>query len=704
MRWQSLTAKFILIGLGFTLFFSVFIYQGFRFTHHIYDDATRINLAGQLRFRSFEIAWLSNRIVYEDGWWLLDELRQDINTFEELLLSLKEGSERYHVSPLRYSDAITALERISERWQKEVRPLVDIILNPEVPQKEKIKSLQSLNSKVHGFVNEIDGFVKSLENHYIREIKEFDRFRIISLAFFILASVLTVIYLKREILNRLWRLKGTVEEFARGRLDLRVDIKGSDEIGILARSFNNMADSLEGAISEIRTQSEQVHGLFDASNSILRIKRPEELYRAICENSLKILNLKFVWLGLKEKDFNVRPVSWAGDEQGYLSEIKVTWDDSPTGMGPTGMAIKTGKPRVRDDLEDPSYKPWSDKALKRGFFSSMAAPLTGINGEVIGALNLYSDKMGYFTPERVEIIQTFANQAGALIELAWIIEELEERVSKRTEELEMVLEELKALNRELELRRAEAEFARLQAESANRAKSEFIANMSHELRTPLTAIMGFSEVLLREMSGTLNEKQKEHIKDILESAQHLLNLINDMLDLSKIEAGRMELEPEWFDINELIEESLVFFKYKALKHNIKIEKVIKGDTGKLYADKRKVKQVLVNLLSNAVKFTPDGGSIKIEVERSQDEVIFSVEDTGPGISEEDQKRLFKPFEQLEGPLRKRVKGTGLGLYFSKKLVELHGGRIWVRSELGKGSRFSFSIPLEVRYGEEDPHS
>lgn len=216
--------------------------------------------------------------------------------------------------------------------------------------------------------------------------------------------------------------------------------------------------------------------------------------------------------------------------------------------------------------------------------------------------------------------------------------------------------------------------------------------MSHELRTPLTAILGFSEVLLGEMVGSLNPEQREYINDIYESGKHLLQLINDIRDLSKIEAGKIELEPERFDIEGLIEDPLVFFKQKAIAHNIKIYKNIESGLGQIYADKRKLRQVLVNLLSNAFKFTPDGGTINVVVEGSGNEVVFSVEDTGPGISEEDQKGLSQPFEQLESPLTKKVKGTGFGLYISERLVELHGGRIWVKSEMGKGSRFSFSIP------------
>jgi signal transduction histidine kinase/HAMP domain-containing protein len=695
---RSLTGKFIFLSGSFLCLLSLFIYAGFRFTHHIYDEATRINLAGQIRFRSFETAWLSNRIVEEteklspEDWrFLKAELELEIKRLDDIIKDLKEGRTEDGIKPLQYKEPLERLDALSNKWNNELKPiLLNLLSLPEAyPERSRRRLLEPFNNRIHGFVYEVDDFVKLLEEHYKKEIRDFDRFRIGMLFFFFVAGIFSVIYMRKSVLNPIWELKRVTEEFSKGNLKERVSIKGKDEIAVLAKAFNEMANSLNNLIIEMRTQTLR---LYNASNSIMGIKDSGGLYRAICENALSILNLRFVWLGLKEPDFSVKPVAWAGIEEGYLSEIKVRWDDSPEGMGPTGRAIKTGSPQVMNNLEDPVYKPWSEKALKRGYRSSMAAPLMLSDRQVIGTLNLYSERPYYFTPERVQIIQTFANQVGAQIENTWHIERLEQRVKERTAELERALEELRALNRELELRQREAEFERLRAEAATRAKSEFLANMSHELRTPLTAIMGFSEVLLREMPGNLNEKQKEYLQDIYQSGEHLLNLINDILDLSKIEAGRLELELERFGIEDLIEESLIFFKEKAMKHNIMVHKRLGEGIGELYADKRKVKQVLVNLLSNAFKFTPDGGTITVEVQKAVGEVVFSVEDTGPGISEEDQKRLFRPFEQLQSPLTKKVKGTGLGLHLSKRLVELHGGRIWVKSELGKGSIFSFSIP------------
>lgn len=242
-------------------------------------------------------------------------------------------------------------------------------------------------------------------------------------------------------------------------------------------------------------------------------------------------------------------------------------------------------------------------------------------------------------------------------------------------------------------RTAEYEEAKLLAESANRAKSEFLTNMSHELRTPLNSIMGFSQVMRDGVAGTISSEQKEYLTDILESGEHLLSLINDILDLAKIEVGKIELEPSEFNLLDLVEETLSLFKEKSLKHNVSLTSEVEDRIEAITLDRRKIKQILLNLLSNALKFTSDGGSVGVKVVRTAEGVQFTVWDTGIGISEEDQKRLFQPFQQIESPLTKKHAGTGLGLSISKRLVELHGGRIWVESEAGKGSRFSFIIPV-----------
>jgi signal transduction histidine kinase len=228
-------------------------------------------------------------------------------------------------------------------------------------------------------------------------------------------------------------------------------------------------------------------------------------------------------------------------------------------------------------------------------------------------------------------------------------------------------------------------------EAASRHKSEFLASMSHELRTPLNAIIGFSEVLKEEMFGPLNERQADYLNDILTSGRHLLSLINDILDLSKIEAGKMELELSTFMLPAVLENGLTMIRERAAGHSITLALDVDPEVGEITADERKVKQVVFNLLSNAVKFTPDGGSIDLAARCSNGQVEVTVRDTGVGIAPEDHERVFEEFQQAG-----QREGSGLGLALTRSFVELHGGRIRVESALGEGSTFTFTLPQRAR--------
>ncbi|MGH8064404.1 MAG: response regulator [Candidatus Entotheonellia bacterium] len=247
------------------------------------------------------------------------------------------------------------------------------------------------------------------------------------------------------------------------------------------------------------------------------------------------------------------------------------------------------------------------------------------------------------------------------------------------------------------LNRMTAELGRLyhQIEAANRHKSEFLASMSHELPTPLNAIIGFSEVLLERLFGDLNEKQEEYLRDILDSGRHLLSLINDILDLSKVEAGHMELERGRFSLTEALENGLTMVRERASRHGIALDLKVDAALDVIEADERKVKQVVFNLLSNAVKFTPDGGRVGITAGFEGEQVRITVWDTGIGIAPEDQARIFEEFQQVGGRDRQGQEGTGLGLALARRFVELHGGDLSVESAVGQGSRFSFTLPVHI---------
>ncbi|MDZ7704670.1 MAG: ATP-binding protein [Trueperaceae bacterium] len=287
---------------------------------------------------------------------------------------------------------------------------------------------------------------------------------------------------------------------------------------------------------------------------------------------------------------------------------------------------------------------------------------------------------------RQKLAQTFATGELQIIEHPLMV-----RGEKRYREVRFLRvsdHEAVAIIRDI----TERKRAELALTEANRHKSEFLATMSHELRTPLTSILGFSEILTEEYFGPLNDKQVAYVRDIHDSGQHLLSLINDILDLSKIEAGKLELYPETIDLHHLAESALRVVKERAHKQGIELTHcTLPASSHPSSADARNLRQMLFNYLSNAIKFTPEGGSIALHIEGTDDEVRFEVVDTGVGIAPKDRHKLFKSFSQVDSSLTRSHMGTGLGLSLVKQLAELHGGRVWVKSEVGVGSTFGFSV-------------
>ena len=325
-----------------------------------------------------------------------------------------------------------------------------------------------------------------------------------------------------------------------------------------------------------------------------------------------------------------------------------------------GDAAAAGEVRQAPDLDAEPPDPHVDALRAHGWRSMVVLPLRREDA-IFGALVARRTVPGALPAETVDLLETLAGQSVVAIHNARVFHELE----RKTRELEV----------------------------ASQHKSEFLASMSHELRTPLNAVIGFSDVLLDRMFGELNERQDEYIRDIRDSGRHLLELINEILDLSKVEAGQMELDLDPVSLADLIEHGVAMVRERAARHEISLERDVDPMLGTAQGDERKLKQVILNLLSNAVKFTPDGGSVTLEARRVGDEAQVSVRDTGIGIAEEEQDRIFEAFQRGGRAARTSTEGTGLGLTLSKRIVDLHGGRLWMESELGVGSTFSFAIPL-----------
>ncbi len=362
--------------------------------------------------------------------------------------------------------------------------------------------------------------------------------------------------------------------------------------------------------------------------------------------------------------------------EGEMYQMKVGYPVEPGGVGPQPLPADSGSlvgrtaltreiVHIEDARNDPGYT-WKETQERLGYRTMLGVPMLR-EGEPIGVVAVWRDEVRPFSARDIRIVTTFADQAVIALENV------------------RLLSEIQAKSRELE--------------AANRHKSEFLANMSHELRTPLNAIIGFSEVLTEKMFGDINDKQLEYLHDIHSSGQHLLTLINDVLDLSKIEAGRMELDLSCFDLGLLLDNSLTLVRERAQRHGLNVTLDVSDGLEEWVADARKVKQVVVNLLSNAVKFTPTGGTVSLCARRVEagDRVTaqISVADTGVGIAAEEQALVFEEFRQASGDYLRKTEGTGLGLSLAKRFVELHGGTIWLDSRPGAGATFTVTLPLQT---------
>lgn len=443
--------------------------------------------------------------------------------------------------------------------------------------------------------------------------------------------------------------------------------------------------------------------LSQSNQAIVRTPNSGELFEAICRIAVEHGHFLFASISLIDPaDGLIRMAAVYGEDAGYAAEVHALRDKSdPLGGDLAGRALRTGEHVICNDfLADPALAPWHQAARRAGIGAAGIFPIRE-GGEVRGVIRLYSGKPGYFTDDMLPTLQEMAADVSFALD-----NYARETGRKRAEQ------EILDLNASLELRVAERT---LQLEEASRAKSDFLANMSHELRTPLNSIIGFSEMLKDGVLGGLEAKQRGFVTDIFDAGTHLLSLINDILDLSKVEAVLLQIEAGAVDVAALLKASTLVVREKAAAHRIRLDTHLDPALGAMLADERKLKQIAYNLLANAVKFTPDGGTVMLRARRctrievALDEAMpgrlialppgedaeflaITVEDSGVGIAEEYLPKLFEPFMQVDSSVARRQGGTGLGLFLVRRLAELHGGTVGVASRPGAGSQFCVWLP------------
>ncbi len=486
------------------------------------------------------------------------------------------------------------------------------------------------------------------------------------------ASAIAGFFLARRMVQPIRILGEGARRIGAGQLDQNIDIHTGDELQALAEQFNRMSAQLkesyaglERKVDERTSELKETLAQQTAISEVLRVisNSPTDVQPvldAVAERAARLCSAASASIFLVEGDV-LRHVVSQGGLPGEVPSVETLPIDRGAMTGRAVLERRTV--HVHDAIAERDEYPLShDYAVQLGHHTMVAAPLLR-EGQPFGVMLLRRTEVRDFTEAEIALLRTFSDQAAIAIDNVRLFREIQEK------------------SRQLEI--------------ADKHKSEFLANMSHELRTPLNAIIGFSEVLIERLFGEVNEKQADYLNDIHTSGKHLLSLINDILDLAKVEAGRTELELSSFHLPSALENAMTLVRERAQRHGIALALKVDERLGAFVADERKLKQIVLNLLSNAVKFTPDGGRIDVAARLESDTIEVSVKDTGIGIAREDQQVVFEEFRQVGRNYTNKQEGTGLGLALTRKFVELHGGSIRLESEPGKGSTFTFTLPVRT---------
>ena len=515
---------------------------------------------------------------------------------------------------------------------------------------------------------------------------------IVNLTLVVIAGIsVTSVFITRRYISRpLLELQNSATAIAQGDLEAFIDTSSSDEIGSLAKDLDVMRDSIKqlfGELSdskdeleeysrtleqkvEVRTQElarsvEELKALGEVSQAVSSTLDLQKVLATIVAHAAELSGTEsgaIYEFDEASEEFQLRATHRMSEE--LIQAIR----EGGVKLGETALGwagVNREAVQIPDILEEPTY-PTSEIMKQEGFRALLAVPLFR-EDRLIGGLVVRRRAPGQFQKETVDLLQTFATQSALAIQNARLFREIE------------------AKGRELEI--------------ASKHKSDFLANMSHELRTPLNAILGYTELILDKIYGDVPENIQEVLERVEKNGRHLLGLINDVLDLSKIEAGQLVLSLDDYSMKEVVHTIFTSVESLAAEKNLELQVSVAPEVAQGKGDHQRISQVFLNLVGNAIKFT-EAGEVRVEATASDDTFVISVSDTGPGLSEADQQMIFEEFHQVDGSSTRKKGGTGLGLSIAKRIVEMHGGRIWVESTEGKGSTFWFTLPVRVERQKE----